>query len=204
MKSIHTFRKWYNTLGAILLVAMSLMEDVDAKKMRVMRKVHNNNAKVFICKCRGCPRAKRNALCINYIVYCYSSDIAFAIFLFGIFLAAGWCAREFCPRGPIFTPLELDEIRLDRLDDIESSLKSSINTLKVSTLTPKVPNGALFAQQLILFSHQTKLAFHRKKKTQTQTDRDIKRRLGERVEQFNDKGRSMYGEAWDQGDVPVE
>jgi hypothetical protein len=47
------------------------------------------------------------------------------------------------------------------------------------------------------------LAFHRKKKTLVQTDRDIKRRLGERVEKFNDKGRSIYGEAWDEGDIPV-
>ena len=51
---------------------------------------------------------------------------------------------------------------------------------------------------------QSKLAYHRKKKTQVQTDRDIKRRLGERVEKFNDKGRSIYGEAWDDGDIPVK
>lgn len=51
---------------------------------------------------------------------------------------------------------------------------------------------------------QDKLAYHRKKKTQVQTDRDIKRRLGERVEKFNDKGRSIYGEAWDEGDIPVK
>ncbi len=56
------------------------------------------------------------------------------VFLFCLFFIAGWCAREFCPRGPIFTPLELDEIRLDRLDDIESSLKTSISTLKVRGL----------------------------------------------------------------------
>lgn len=37
-----------------------------------------------------------------------------------------------------------------------------------------------------------------------QTDRDIKRRLGERVEKFNDKGRSIYGDAWDEGDIPIK
>ena len=50
---------------------------------------------------------------------------------------------------------------------------------------------------------QNKLAFHRKKKTQVQTDRDIKRRLGERIERFNEKGRDIYGEAWDAGEIPV-
>lgn len=61
MKHIPVFIKYYNTLGAILLLVMSLMDCADAKKMRVMRKVHNNNAKVFICK--RCAIRLPNAPC---------------------------------------------------------------------------------------------------------------------------------------------
>ena len=55
------------------------------------------------------------------------------ILVFVAFVLA-YIAREVCPRGPIFTSIELDDIRLDRLDDIESSLKNNINNLKVCGL----------------------------------------------------------------------
>ena len=57
--------------------------------------------------------------------------MSFGLIVFVILLIAGYVARELCPRGPIFTSLDLDEIRLDHLDDIESSLKQNINALKV-------------------------------------------------------------------------
>ena len=59
------------------------------------------------------------------------TDATFGIIVFVAMLLLGYIARELCPRGPIFTSIELDEIRLDRLDDIESSLKDDINSLKV-------------------------------------------------------------------------
>mmetsp|Transcript_34815 Transcript_34815/g.75199 ORF Transcript_34815/g.75199 Transcript_34815/m.75199 type:complete len:207 (+) Transcript_34815:34-654(+) len=101
------------------------------------------------------------------------------IIVFFFLLLTAYCVRELCPHGTNFSSLELDEIRLDSLDDVESSLQTNINALK------------------------DRLAFHRKKKTLVQTDRDIKRRLEERVGLFHDRGRSVYGEAWDEGDIPV-
>ena len=123
---------WSRALSITLLIAVSILDVVDSKKIHIRRQ--NNNAKIFICKFHYCVRMElATSWQLNHSFY-YISDIGFVVFLFCLFFVAGWCAREFCPRGPIFTPLELDEIRLDRLDDIESSLKTSISTLKVHNL----------------------------------------------------------------------
>jgi hypothetical protein len=37
-----------------------------------------------------------------------------------------------------------------------------------------------------------------------QTDRDIKRRLGDRIERSNDKGRSILGAVWEDAESPMK
>jgi hypothetical protein len=48
-------------------------------------------------------------------------------------MVVAYIAKQLCPRGPIFNIIELDDIRLDRLDDMEEGLKDDISTLKVRT-----------------------------------------------------------------------
>lgn len=131
MRGKHALLVSLRAFGTALLIIMSFLETVDSKKVHMRRQ--NNNSKIFICKHIDTRCLSSSVIC-RLLIFTFV-DIGFAVFLFCLFLMAGWCAREFCPRGPIFTPLELDEIRLDRLDDIESTLQTSISTLKVSVLT---------------------------------------------------------------------
>ena len=43
------------------------------------------------------------------------------------------------------------------------------------------------------------MSIHRKRKTELQTKRDITATIEERIESYNDKGRRIYGSAWDDG-----
>lgn len=61
--------------------------------------------------------------------------------------------RVFCPNGPEFTALDLDEIRLERLQSIEDRIKQNIRDLKA------------------------KLNFHKKKRQTVERERDLKLRL---------------------------
>ena len=61
--------------------------------------------------------------------------------------------RVYCPNGPEFTALELDEIRIERLQRIEDRIKENIQALK------------------------SKLSFHKQKKQKVQKERDLKVRL---------------------------
>jgi hypothetical protein len=110
---------------------------------------------------------------------CLFVDASSAIFLTAILLGCCYCFKRICPQGPIFTSLELDDIRLERYDDIEQGIEENIKLLK------------------------DKLAYHRRKKTGVQTDRDIRMIIGQHTQSFNDKGRANFGEAWDKGGVPV-
>lgn len=73
-----------------------------------------------------------------------------------------------------FTPLQIEEIRLSRQQEIENSLKTKINTMK------------------------KQLTVQRKKKTEILTKRDVMDKLEDRIDTFHSKGRSIYGVAWDQ------
>ena len=57
------------------------------------------------------------------------ATIAFSGFL--LISLAMYIVRRTCPDGFNLNPVQLDDIRLDGLDDIESSLRSSIDKLKV-------------------------------------------------------------------------
>lgn len=58
-------------------------------------------------------------------------DVGLAIMLVVIFMCCAWFCRQICPDGPSFSSLDLDEIRLERLDDIEQSMKKQIRELQV-------------------------------------------------------------------------
>eukprot|EP01036_Dinobryon_divergens_P034026 gene34026-43961_t len=80
------------------------------------------------------------------------------------------------PRGiRFFDPIELEEIKIERMDDVENSLKSSIQTLK------------------------DKMSFSRQKKTALLADRDLRVVIDENVQANNNvgNGRNIYGEAWE-------
>lgn len=61
-----------------------------------------------------------------------------------------FCCRQFCPNGPEFTALDLDEIRIEQMTEIEQGIRKNIRDLK------------------------EKLSFHRKKKETLKRDRDVK------------------------------
>lgn len=98
--------------------------------------------------------------------------------MFVCMLCCTYICKQLFPRGIQFSAIELDDIKLERLDDIESGIQNNIKVLK------------------------DKLTFHRKKKTAVQTERDIKIKVNERAELFNARGRTKYGDAWDAGTVP--
>lgn len=93
-----------------------------------------------------------------------------------------YCVTKLCqdifPDGArLFDSVDLDDIRIDRLNDIENNIKNNIKDLT------------------------KKLAFHRvKKKTEVLADRDLRIKLIERSAEADDRGRTIYGEAWDYGD----
>lgn len=60
-----------------------------------------------------------------------SIDIFLGVGLFIALLILAYILKKICPNGPQFTSLELDEIRIERLDDIESSIVRKIDGLKV-------------------------------------------------------------------------
>lgn len=117
----------------------------------------------------------------NYIIVliltCTVVIIA-AVIGFSFFGCAYICKRVF-PDEPLFTPLELDDIRIERETDIESALSSQIDNLKVSSL--------LLSRLFKRF--KKKLTLHRKRKTELQTKRDIAATIEDRIESYNDKGR---------------
>ena len=73
------------------------------------------------------------------------SGIFFMIMLFGCY----YCWNQVFPRENMFTSLELDDIRLERLDERESMLNKKLETI------------------------QNQLTFHRRKKTEVQIRRDV-------------------------------
>ena len=58
-------------------------------------------------------------------------DIFLAAFLAAIFVCLLYCLKKVCPRVDMYTPLELDEIRLDRAQDREGVLLNKIDSMKV-------------------------------------------------------------------------
>ena len=92
------------------------------------------------------------------------------------------CAR-ICPDGPIFSAVELDDIRIGRVQETENTLQQQIEGL------------------------QSRLTLQRMKRTNLETQRDIAATVEERVNNFNSKGESIYGDAWegkDGGTVPIK
>lgn len=130
LKLYDTFTCAFKRCKLLVLVLMCLAFAMEAKNP-IGRRHHNNDTKAFICK----PTTQETRTsCENklYSVAIYCSDVSIGLIVFVAILILGYCARELCPRGPIFTSLDLDEIRLDHLDDIESSLQKNINALKVN------------------------------------------------------------------------
>lgn len=75
----------------------------------------------------------------------------------------------------MYSPLELDEIRLERSRDREGVLASRIEKMK------------------------NKLTSMRKSRTEVQTRRDIAASVEEKIDKFNARGREIYGKAWEEG-----
>jgi hypothetical protein len=88
-----------------------------------------------------------------------------------------YCWRQVFPRENMFTALELDDIRLERIDERESFLKKQMKNI------------------------QTKLVNYRTKKTEIQVRRDMTEKLEENLSAFNDKGLRIYGDQWETGKV---
>jgi len=51
-----------------------------------------------------------------------------------VFMSCMFLCRQICPNGPVFTALELDEIQLERLNDIEENIERNIRALQVKLL----------------------------------------------------------------------
>jgi hypothetical protein len=54
-----------------------------------------------------------------------------SIVAFGLILLCLYFCKRLCPTGIQFTALEMDEIRLEQLDDIEQGLEENIKNMKV-------------------------------------------------------------------------
>lgn len=107
--------------------------------------------------------------------------IFLAAFIAVIFFCLLYCIKKICPRVDMYSPLELDEIRLERAQDREGKLAMKIDKMK------------------------SKLANLRKTRTEVQTRKDIAANIEDRVDKFNAKGRAVYGDAWEgkNGAVPI-
>ena len=106
-----------------------------------------------------------------------------AICISTLFACCCWICGRLCPSAPDFSALELDDIRIGRQTDIEASLSNQIDSLK------------------------KRLELQRKRRTNMETKRDIAATVEERVEKFNAKGKSIYGDAWDGqdgGQIPIK
>jgi hypothetical protein len=76
--------------------------------------------------------------------------VGLAIGLVFLLFGCVYCCKRLCPQGPTLSSLDLDEIRLERFDDIERSIKQDMRNL------------------------QSKLEFHRGKKAQHQKYHDFR------------------------------
>mmetsp|Transcript_22011 Transcript_22011/g.37133 ORF Transcript_22011/g.37133 Transcript_22011/m.37133 type:complete len:92 (-) Transcript_22011:4343-4618(-) len=59
--------------------------------------------------------------------------IFLAAFIAVIFFCLLYCLRKICPRVDMYSPLELDEIRLERANDREGKLAMKIDKMKVQS-----------------------------------------------------------------------
>jgi len=98
-----------------------------------------------------------------------------------LFFTCMYLVKRICPYNPMFSSLELEEIRVERVQDRERTIMGRIDRMKA------------------------KLTNMRRKRTEIQTRRDIAASVEDRVERFNSKGRQIYGSAWDgaDGSLPV-
>lgn len=48
-----------------------------------------------------------------------------------VFLGCMFLCRQICPNGPVFTALEIDEIQLERLNEVEEGIERNIRQLQV-------------------------------------------------------------------------
>ena len=102
------------------------------------------------------------------------------IMIGGCVYAVAYCIRQAFPDGTrLYSALELDDIRLDRASEFELGIENKINILK------------------------KKLQFSRQKKTEILVRKDIEEQLGDKLDKFNSKGMSIYGNMWDSGEVPI-
>lgn len=99
-----------------------------------------------------------------------------SIGLFFLFLCCGAILKNICPNDEGLSVLELDDIRIERLDRIETSIYKKIGGLK------------------------DKLAFHRMKKTAIETNKDITSMVRDKIDAFNARGQGIYGVAAWEGD----
>ena len=93
--------------------------------------------------------------------------------------ACWYCWRQVFPRNNDFLALDLDEIRLERIDERETMLTNQLKGI------------------------QNKLTSYRRKKTEIQVRRDVTKKLEENLDRYNDKGTAIYGDQWHAGEVPI-
>jgi hypothetical protein len=127
----------------------------------------------------------KKALCRNFFLIPFSLrlDILVAFIVAAIFACCMYLRYKICPdEDEMFTDLQLEEIRLERVSEKEKTLLGRMSQMKVCLL-----NSFL----LELIDTQQKLSDIRKKKTNIETRRDITKVVEERLDTFNEKGRSV-------------
>jgi hypothetical protein len=60
-----------------------------------------------------------------------ASDIIAAIVGSIAFVCCCYICSRICPDGPVFSALEMDQIRVDRVSEVESTLENQIEALQV-------------------------------------------------------------------------
>lgn len=72
---------------------------------------------------------------MSLVVCCVQLDVFLAMLIAALFFCMCYCLNKICPRVQMYSPLELDEIRLERAADREGILAGKIDKMKVHILT---------------------------------------------------------------------
>lgn len=65
------------------------------------------------------------------IVFHLSVDVFLAMLIGFIFFGCMWLKHKLCPYNSMFTPLELEDIRIERAVDREQTIMGRIDRMKV-------------------------------------------------------------------------
>jgi len=104
-------------------------------------------------------------------LYAFLGSLSFFLVIFSCY----FCWKRVFPSNNEFLSLDLDDIRLERIDEREQFLQREMTGI------------------------QNKLTSYRRKKTDILIKKDVTQHLEENLDKYNGKGSKIYGDQWDSG-----